>query len=85
MNDETRLLDNAEPQLLLESGPMKLRDFNPRGVLRFSGRKCVTCGREIMDHWLRSGSTEYWCHENQNQFSEGIENCRYDVPEGFGK
>ena len=68
---------NTDPQLLLESGPMMLRDFNPRGVLRFDGRPCVTCGRNIMDHWLRDSSDPdtkglYWCTRGGNQFSEGM-------------
>jgi hypothetical protein len=70
----TRSSANTEPQLLLESGPMLLRDFNPKGVLRFTGRKCMTCGNEIMDHWLRSdGDGEYWCHREDGLFSQGME------------
>jgi hypothetical protein len=73
----TRSSANTEPQLLLESGPMLLRDFNPRGVLRFQRRKCVTCGGEIMDHWLRPASdpdlrAEWWCSKDGNQFSQGL-------------
>lgn len=68
---------NTEPQLLLESGPMMLRDFNPKGVLRFTGRKCATCGGEIMDHWLRTSfDTElrgtYWCDKDGRQASAGM-------------
>jgi len=84
MSEQTRSSANTEPQLLLESGPMLLRDFNPRGVLRFAGRKCITCNGEIMDHWLRSGSSEWWCFANQSQFSDGMEGCTVDIPEGFG-
>ena len=62
-----------EPQLLTESGPIQLKDFNPRGVLRFSGRKCVTCGGEIMDHWLRHGGNgEHFCFRDGGQISEGL-------------
>jgi hypothetical protein len=69
---------------------MLLRDFNPKGVLRFSGRKCKTCGGEIMDHWLRPNDdpdirAEYWCSKDGNQFSQGIVDPQWDVPEGFGK
>lgn len=74
---------NTDPQLLLESGPMLLRDFNPKGMLRFDGRKCVTCGQNIMNHWLKSGSQDYWC-ELGGRTSEGLEDARWDVPEGFG-
>jgi hypothetical protein len=78
MNDQTRSSANTEPQLLLESGPMLLRDFNPKGVLRFTGRKCVTCKGEIMDHWLRPHDDpdlrgEYWCTKDGSMFSQGLE------------
>jgi hypothetical protein len=90
MSERTRSSSNTEPQLLLESGPMLLRDFNPKGVLRFQGRKCITCGKEIMDHWLRPNDdpdlrAEYWCSEKDSQFSEGLSEVVWDVPEGFGK
>jgi hypothetical protein len=80
---------NTDPQLLLESGPMMLRDFNPKGVLHFQGRKCVTCDGEIMDHWLRPNDDpdlrgEYWCTKDGNQYSLGIADCTVDIPEGFG-
>jgi len=91
MSDERTLSSpNTDPQLLLENGPMLLRDFNPRGVLRFVGRKCVTCRGEIMDHWLRydmdaSLKGVYWCAKDGGQFSEGIDGTVWDVPEGFGR
>jgi len=90
VSDITRSNANTDPQLLTEGGPIMLRDFNPRGLLRFSGRKCVTCGDEIMNHWLRHSDdpdirAEYWCSKEGNQFSQGITDCQYDVPEGFGK
>jgi hypothetical protein len=77
MNERTQSSANTEPQLLLESGPMMLRDFNPRGVLRFMGRKCLTCGGEIMDHWLRPADDpdlrgEYWCQREGGVFSTGL-------------
>lgn len=59
-------------RLLLADGPMMLREFNPRAVLRFTGRKCVTCGQEIMDHWLRARSQDYYCTEGGPQISEGM-------------
>jgi len=88
-DNTTRSSSNTEPQLLLESGPMLLRDFNPRGVLRFQGRKCSTCSGEIMDHWLRPNDNpdlraEYWCTKDGDQFSLGLAETRWDVPEGFG-
>ncbi len=75
--DQTQSSPNTDPQLLLESGPMLLRDFNPRGVLRFTGRKCMTCSGEIMDHWLRHADDpdlrgEYWCTRDGGQFSMGL-------------
>jgi len=79
MSDErVRSSLNTDPQLLLEGGPMLLRDFNPRGVLRFAGRKCVTCGNEIMEHWLRPSPDqemrgEYWCQREGGGYSLGLE------------
>lgn len=75
---------NAEPQLLLESGPMLLKDFNPKGLLYWTGRKCITCGQEIMNHWLISYADpelkgRYWCDRDGNGWSEGISDCQYDV------
>lgn len=88
--EQTRSSANTEPQQLLDSGPMLLRDFNPKGILRFSGRKCVTCQNEIMDHWLRKDMDKsllglYWCTRDGNQWSEGIDQTVWDVPEGFGQ
>lgn len=88
--EQTRSSANTEPQLLLESGPMLLRDFNPRGVLRFQGRKCVTCRGEIMDHWLRDSADaglkgRYWCSRDGDAWSEGLAEAAWDVPEGFGR
>jgi hypothetical protein len=90
MTEQTRSSANTEPQLLLESGPMLLRDFNPKGVLRFSGRKCITCNGEIMDHWLRPADNpdlraEYWCSKEGPTFSQGLVETTWDVPEGFGR
>jgi hypothetical protein len=68
---------------------MMLRDFNPKGVLRFRGRKCITCGGEIMDHWLRPSLDAsikglYWCARDGDGWSEGLAETVWDVPEGFG-
>ena len=88
--EQTRSSANTEPQLLLESGPMMLRDFNPKGVLRFMGRTCVTCGAEIMDHFLRPSDDAnmkglYWCTQAGPTFSQGINGTVWDVPKEFGK
>jgi len=90
MSDSTQSSFNTDPQLLLESGPILLRDFNPRGVLRFTGRKCISCSNEIMDHWLRPNDDpdlrgEYWCTKDGDTFSQGISDCTVDIPEGFGQ
>jgi hypothetical protein len=90
MSEQTRSSANTDPQLLTESGPILLRDFNPKGLLRFSGRKCITCNEEIMDHWLRPSDdpdlrAEYWCTKDGEQFSQGLSETHWDVPEGFGK
>jgi hypothetical protein len=65
-------------RLLLADGPMLLRDFNPKAVLRFTGRKCMTCGNEIMDHWLIQNADQdmrsaYWCDKTGTMRSEGME------------
>jgi hypothetical protein len=64
--------DASTGRFLLADGPMMLRDFNPRGVLRFTGRKCMTCEQEIMDHWLRAGSQDYYCSKDGSRTSEGM-------------
>lgn len=89
---DNRLLSSpsTDPQLLLESGPMMIRDFNPKGILRFTGRKCATCSGEILDHWLRDNLDKslkglYWCTKDGDRWSEGLTETVWDVPEGFGK
>jgi hypothetical protein len=79
MNDEqtTRSSANTEPQLLSENGGIQLKDFNPRGVLRFADRLCRTCNGPIMDHWLIHEKdpdlrAEYWCDREGTQFSQGM-------------
>lgn len=64
---------------LEEVGIILLSMYNPDGVARFEGRACVTCERPIMGHFLRRGRPEYWCYENQLQFSDGITGCVWDV------
>ena len=68
---------------LEETGYILLSIFNPEAVSHFHGRKCVTCDGPIMGHYLRRGSDHYWCHNMGHpfdlQFSEGIDNCVYDV------
>lgn len=88
-DDQTQSSPNTEPQLLLESGPMMIRDFNPKGILRFTGRKCVTCAGEILDHWLRDNIDKslkglYWCDKEGTQWSEGLTETVWDIPDNFG-
>lgn len=71
--------DGCPVRELQEVGRIILSEYNPDGVEYFKGRKCVTCDGPIMSHWLRHGNQEYWCFENQNQFSYGINDCIYDV------
>jgi hypothetical protein len=92
MNEHERTLSsaNTDPQLLLESGPMLIRDFNPKGILYWTGRKCVTCGQEILDHWLRPSNDAdlkglYWCTQEGPHYSEGIQGTVWDVPKDFGQ
>ena len=73
------------PRKLQEVGRLVLSEYNPEGMERFAGRKCVTCGDEIMGHWLRAGSQDYYCGEGSPQTSDGVTKCVWDVPEGFGK
>lgn len=89
MNENKTLsASKDEPQLLSQDGGIQLRHFNPKAILRFQGRKCVTCGGEIMDHWIRHADdpdlrSEYWCSKGGNQFSQGITDCTFDVPKEF--
>jgi hypothetical protein len=76
--------DEKTGRLLLADGPMMLREFNPRAVLHFMGRKCMTCGQEIMDHWLvphkdQEMRSAYWCDRLGTLASQGITDCTYDV------
>lgn len=77
MDDKTRSSANTEPQLLSQEGGIRVRDFNPKGILRFTGRKCLTCSGEILDHWIRYSTDadtqgNYWCSKDGEQFSEGL-------------
>jgi hypothetical protein len=76
--------DGCAVHELQEAGAVRLSAWNPEGVERFEGRCCMTCERPIMEHWLRNGSTLYWCYENQNKFSDGMTETYWDVPTGFG-
>lgn len=71
--------DGCPVRELTDVGQICLSEWNPAGIGYFNGRTCVTCERPIMEHWLRKGSQEYWCHENQNQFSYGVNGCVNDV------
>lgn len=64
---------------LEEKGSILLAQFNPGGVEYFKGRDCVTCHAPIMVHYLRKGSSDYWCFETLDQISEGINDCKHDV------
>ena len=62
---------------LLADGPVQLRDWNPKGILRFTGRLCLDCGGEIMDHWLKPNDNpdlryEYFCSKDGPTFSSGL-------------
>lgn len=81
---KTQSSSKDEPQLLSEEGGIMLRDFNPKAILRFTGRKCVTCQGEILDHWIRYNDDpdlrgEYWCSKDGNQYSQGISDGQWDV------
>jgi hypothetical protein len=72
--------DGCPARELEEVGQILLGDWNPDGVEYFKGRTCVTCEMPIMGHWLRRGQGDtYWCHENQNQFSYGVNGCVHEL------
>lgn len=71
--------DGCPIRELEENGKIILSLFNPEGVAYFHGRVCVTCEGPIMGHFLRRNSPHYWCHETEAKFSEGINNCVFDV------
>jgi hypothetical protein len=77
--------DGCPMHELQENGSIVLSEYNPEGVERFGNRLCVTCERPIMSHSLRKGSDYYWCHANQNQWSDGMSETIWDVPANFGK
>lgn len=71
--------DGCAMRELEENGIIRLSVFNPEGVSYFHGRVCVTCEGPIMGHYLRRNSPHYWCHATEARFSEGINNCVFDV------
>ena len=78
--------DGCPVHELQRVGWISLAHYNPDGLARFAGRKCVTCNGDIMQHWLRHDTGDaYWCKQDGGSFSEGIADARWDVPEGFGK
>ena len=63
-------------------GHVRLDAWNPDGIERFAGRKCVTCDAPIMEHWIRNdGTLNYFCTEHGCQTSDGITDCTWNVPE----
>jgi len=77
MSDQTSSSANTDPQLLSEVGGIQLRDFNPKGMLRFGERVCRTCDGPIMDHWIIHSKdpdlrSEYWCNREGTRFSDGM-------------
>lgn len=71
--------DGCPVHELEEVGTISLAEYNPEGVDYFKGRFCLACDLSIMTHELRHGSNLYWCFSNQNQFSDGITGCVWDV------
>ena len=69
--------DGCPMHELEEKGWIALSDFNPGGVEYFKGRKCVTCGDEIMTHWLKRGSDVYWCDGVME--CGGITDCTFET------
>lgn len=82
--------DGCPVHELARVGWITLAHWNPDGMERFAGRKCVTCYGDIMAHWLRETDdpvmkATYWCTREGQQVSLGIEDAQWDVPEGFGQ
>lgn len=71
--------DGCPLHVLVETGKIRLDEWNPEGVAYFNGRTCVTCVQPIMEHWLRFNSADYWCTPEGEGRSEGINDCIYDV------
>lgn len=64
---------------LEENGKILLSVFNPEGIPHFHGRFCLTCNGPIMGHYLRRNSPHYWCSEDKLKYSEGINDCVWEV------
>lgn len=71
--------DGCPVHELEEAGKILLSYYNPDGVAYFHGRVCITCEEPIMGHWLRKGSSSYWCKEVDGGVCEGVSDCVYDV------
>lgn len=66
-----------ECKRLLADGPVTIREFNPKAILRFHDRVCETCESPILGHWLIANSdpelaTNYYCDKLGTQFSTGL-------------
>ena len=61
-------------------GSIVLSEYNPDGIERFGNRLCVTCERPIMGHFIRRNLPHYWCYENQNMISDGMNETTWDIP-----
>lgn len=62
---------------LLVDGPMTVREFNPKAILRFQDRFCETCDGCILDHFLISSPDperlgSYFCDKEGKRFSTGL-------------
>lgn len=72
-------MDNPpkECKRLLADGPITIREFNPKAILRFQDRVCETCENPILGHWLIANpdpelATSYWCDKTATQASTGL-------------
>lgn len=62
---------------LTASGPITLRELNPKAIARFDSRVCETCESPILGHWIIPNddpelATSYWCDRLGTQASEGL-------------
>lgn len=63
----------------LTKEPRTLGQINPKGLKQFAKRKCVTCRKPIMKHYVlnfhtQDMATRWYCHRDGTQSSGGMSN-----------
>jgi hypothetical protein len=77
--------DGCAKRELEQMGSIVLSLFNPDAIERFGNRICVTCNSPIMSHYMKRGSSYYWCNLQEPLYSLGMSQTEWDIPEGFGQ